>query len=139
MKPYEDKRSKRKRTGQIRDSSLSRREREIMEVIYQLGEASVSDVVARLGDDPSYDSIRVTLGILTSKGHLSHYQDGRRYIYRPMVPREKAGRSAVKKLLRTFFAGSPSKAIVTMLDMSSGRLTKKELDEIEAMIKKRRG
>jgi predicted transcriptional regulator len=95
-------------------------------------------VVARLGDDPSYDTIRVTLGILTSKGHLSHRPEGRRYIYRPTVAPEKASRSAVKRLLQTFYAGSPSKAIVAMLDMSSGKLTKEELDQIEEMIKKRR-
>jgi len=77
---------------------LSRREREIMDIVYELGEASVSDVVARTIDDPSYDSIRVTLGILTAKGHLSHYAEGRRYIYRPTVSRKKASRSAVKKL-----------------------------------------
>ena len=119
-------------------TELSRREREIMDIVYQLGEASVSDVVAQTSDNPSYDSIRVTLGILTAKGHLSHRAEGRRYIYHPTVPREKASRSAVKKLLQTFYAGSPSKAIVAMLDMSSGRLTKKELDEIEEMIKKGR-
>ncbi len=117
---------------------LSRREREIMEIVYRLGRASVSDVVAQMGDKPSYDTVRVTLGILTSKGHLSHYTEGRRYIYRPTVPRERASRSALRNLLQTFFSGSPSRAIMAMLDMPAGRLSEKELDEIEALIKKRR-
>lgn len=138
MKSDEGRGTNKPAANKIDDSHLSRREREIMGVIYQLGEASVSDVVARISDEPSYDSIRVTLGILTNKGQLSRYAQGRKYIYRPTIPREKASRSAVKRLLQTFYSGSPSKAIVAMLDMSSGRMTEKELDEIEAMIRKGR-
>ena len=115
---------------------LSRREREIMDIVYALGEASVSDVVRRMSDEPSYNSVRVTLGILARKGHLEHHSDGRRYIYSPTLPREKASQSAVTNLLKTFFEGSPSRAILTMLDMSSGRLTDEELDEIARMIEK---
>jgi len=117
-------------------SSLSRREREIMDIVYELGEAAVSDIVPRMSDEPSYNSIRVTLGILTKKGHLKHYTDGRRYIYAPTVPREKASRSAAGNLVKTFFGGSPSRAILTMLDMSSSRLTESELEEIARMIEK---
>jgi predicted transcriptional regulator len=115
---------------------LSRCEREIMDIVYELGEAGVSDVVARMSDEPSYNSVRVTLGILTKKGHLEHRADGRRYIYNPTVPREKASESAVSNLVKTFFEGSPSRAILTMLDMSSGRLTESELDEIAKIIEK---
>ncbi len=115
---------------------LSRREREIMDIIYQLGEASVSDVVSRLADNPGYDSIRITLGILTKKGHLTYRRENRRYIYSPIVSRENASRSAVRSLLRTFFGGSPRKAILTMLDMSSSRLKKEDLDEIAAWLEK---
>ena len=85
-------------------------------------------------DSPGYDSVRITLGILAKKGHLKHRKDGRRYIYAPTVPLDKASRSAARNLLRTFFSGSPSKAILTMLDVSSSRLTKKELDEIAAWL-----
>ena len=115
---------------------LSRREREIMDIVYRLGEASVSDVVDRMKDDPGYDSIRIILGILTKKKHLSHRRENRRYIYSPTVPREKACRSAVRNLLETFFSGSPHEAILTMLDMSSSRLSQEEIDELEAWLEK---
>ncbi len=117
-------------------SHLSRREREIMDIVYELGEANVSEVSDRMDDDPGYDSVRITLGILTKKGHLKHRTESRRYIYAPTVAREKASRSAVSNLMRTFFSGSPKKAILTMLDMSSSRLTKKELDEIAEWLEK---
>lgn len=116
--------------------SLSRREREIMDIVYRLGEASVSDVVRLLDGDPGYDSVRITLGILTKKGHLEHRREDRRYIYRPTVPHEKASRMAVLSLLKTFFGGSPKKAILAMLDMSSSRLTEKDVDEIAAWLEK---
>lgn len=115
---------------------LSRREREIMNIVYELGEAGVAEVADRMEDNPGYDSVRITLGILTKKGHLTHRKDNRRYIYAPTVGREKASRSAVKGLLKTFFGGSPKKAILTMLDMSSSRLTKQELDEIAGWLEK---
>ena len=117
-------------------ASLSRREREIMDIVYELGEAGVSDIVPRISDGPSYNSVRVTLGILTKKGHLKHHADGRRYIYAPTVPREKASRSAAGNLVKTFFGGSPSRAILTMLDMSSNHFTESELAEIAKMIEK---
>ncbi len=117
-------------------AKLSRRERQIMEIIYQLEEASVADVVAQLDDQPTYDTIRVTLGILARKGHVSFRREDRRYIYSPTVPRREASQSAIRNLLRTFFAGSASKAILAMLDMSARRLSKKDLDEIAAWIER---
>ena len=113
---------------------LSRRESQIMDIIYRLGEASVSDVVARMPDKPAYNSVRVTLGILEKKGFVRHRQDGQRYIYRPAVSPEKATESAVSHLLRTFFGGSPSKAILTLLDMSSERLSQTDLDQLAEWI-----
>jgi predicted transcriptional regulator len=118
------------------DSQLSRRERQIMSIVYQLGEASVADVVRRMLEGPGYDSIRVTLGILVRKGFVKHRREQRRYIYSPTVPRTKASRSAMRDLLRTFFAGSTSKAVLAMLDMSSKRLTKRDLDQIAAWLEK---
>ena len=111
-------------------SELSRREREIMDIVFQLGEAGVAEVSGRMGDDPGYDSVRVTLGILEKKGHVTHRPDGRRYVYRPTVPHAKATKTALRKVLKTFFGGSPSKAILTLLDMSAARLSQEELDEI---------
>ena len=117
---------------------LSRREREIMEVVYRHGEATASDVAAALPDKPSYDTIRVTLGILEKKGHVKHRRDGRRYVYTPTVPAERASRAAVRSLLRTFYRGKPSAAILTMLDESSVKLSKQELDEIAGWIDRER-
>ena len=117
---------------------LSRREREIMEVLYRLGEAGVSEITTRIPDRPSYNSVRVTLGILARKGHVKHRKDGRRYVYSPTVPHSEASRSAVSNLLTTFFRGSHSKAILTMLDMSESELSEEELEEIEAWIQSAR-
>ena len=118
--------------------NLSRREREIMDIVYKLGEAAVSDVVDRIPDQPGYDTIRVTLGILTKKGYLKRHKVDRRYIYVPTVPRERASRTAVANLLDTFFAGSPSKAVLAMLDESSTKISKQELDRIAAWVERKR-
>lgn len=118
--------------------ALSRRERQIMDVLYRLGEAAAADIVAALSDRPSYNSIRVTLGILERKGYVTHRQDGQRYVYSPTIPAERAGRSAVRHLLRTFFDGSPSRAILALLDGESRRLSPAELDEIAATIERAR-
>ena len=118
------------------ESQLSRREREIMEIVYRLGQAAVSDVVGQMDDEPSYDSIRVTLGILEKKGHLRKRREGNCNIYAPAVPLSRAKRSALRTLLHTFFEGSSSKAILSLLDTS--KLSREELDEIEALLRKRR-
>ena len=113
---------------------LSRRESQIMDAVYRLGEASVADVACRLPDAPAYNAVRVTLGILEKKGYLTHRQDGPRYLYAPAVPADKAKLSALQHLMQTFFSGSPSSAILTLLDMSSAKLSEEELDEIAARI-----
>jgi predicted transcriptional regulator len=109
-----------------------------MDIVYQLGETGVAEVSGRMRDDPGYDSVRVTLGILEKKGHVKHRQDGRRYLYSPTVPHHKATRNAMSNLLQTFFRGSPSKAIQALLDMSSDRLSPDELDEIAQWIEQER-
>ncbi len=105
-----------------------------MDIVFQLGEAGVAEVAGKMTDDPGYDSVRVTLGILEKKGHVTHRPDGRRYLYRPTVPHTKATKTALRKLLKTFFGGSPSKAILTLLDMSAARLSQEELEEIARWI-----
>ncbi len=110
----------------------------MMDIVYRLGEAGAAEVAAKMRDDPGYDSVRVTLGILEKKGHLKHRQDGRRYVYCPTVPHQKATQGALRNLLRTFFRGSPSKAVLSLLDMSSSRLSRRELDEIAEWIEKER-
>ncbi len=114
---------------------LSRRETQIMDTVYRLGEATVADVLRELPDPPGYNSVRVTLRILEEKGFLKHRQDQQRYVYRPSVPHEQAKRSAVAHLLETFFAGSAPRAVATLLDMSVARLDKRELDEMAEMIR----
>lgn len=117
---------------------LSRREREIIDIVYELGEANVSDVCDRMEDDPGYDSVRITLGILTKKGYLTHRRENRKYIYMPTVSRKRASRSAAKSMLRTFFNDSPKQAIMAMIDMSSSKITQEELDEIASYIERER-
>jgi BlaI family transcriptional regulator, penicillinase repressor len=113
---------------------LSRRERQIVDVLYRLGEAGAAEVVEHLPDQPSYNSVRVTLGILERKGVVRHRQEGNRYVYAPTVSAEQVRESALRHLVRTFFRGSPSKAILTLLDSSSTRLTPEELDELAARL-----
>ena len=115
---------------------LSRRESQIMDLVYRLGEASVADIVARMPDDPAYNSVRVTLGILEKKGYVKHRREKRRYLYTPVLAPDTATRSAMRHLLKTFFAGSPSRAILTLLDMSAARLSREELAEISQWVDK---
>ena len=121
------------------DAAFSRRERAIMNVVYRLGEVGVSDVVEALGEPEAYDSVRVTLGILERKGHLRVRQEGNRNLYEPTVPAARARRSALGSLVDTFFEGSPSRAILALLDSSSQELSEAELEEIAALIEARRG
>lgn len=118
--------------------NLSRREREILNIVYELGEANVSDVCGRMEDDPGYDSVRITLGILAKKGYLAHRREKRKYIYMPTVSSARASRLEAKSMMRTFFNGSPKKAIMAMIDMSSSEMTREELDEIASYIEKER-
>jgi predicted transcriptional regulator len=120
-------------------AALSRREREIVDVVYRLGEASAAQVAQRLPDRPGYHTIRVTMGILEKKGVLTHRADGARYVYRPTVPLEQAKRTALDHTVRTFFRSSPRSAILALLDMSAATLTPAELDEIAAWIADARG
>ena len=87
---------------------LSRRERQIMDIVYEAGQASAADVLDRLPDPPSYSAVRAMLRVLEEKGHLRHKQDGPRYVYLPTVSRDEARRSALRRLLRTFFDGEGS-------------------------------
>ena len=112
---------------------LSRRERQIMDIVYRLGEAGAGEVAKLLSDTPSYNSVRVTLGILEKKGFLRHRQDGPRYIYAPTIAAERARRTAMKHVVSTFFQGSPGAAILALLD-GTARLGRDELDEIAEAI-----
>ncbi len=113
---------------------LSRRERQIMDVIYRMGEAAVSEVRDEMDDAPSYSAVRAMLRILEEKGQLTHRQDGPRYIYRPVKPIEEATESALERVLSTFFEGSTERAMAALLDMSSTRMSSAELDRLSKMI-----
>jgi predicted transcriptional regulator len=113
---------------------LSRRERQIMDIVYQLGSASAADVRARLPQPPSYSAVRAMLRVLEDKGHLEHRQDGPRYVYEATVPVEAARRSAVDRLLRTFFDNSLGEAVATLLDSAPSKLSREELDQLADMI-----
>jgi predicted transcriptional regulator len=113
---------------------LSRRERQIMDIVYQLGSASAAEVRARLPQPPSYSAVRAMLRVLEDKGHLEHRQDGPRYVYEATIPVETARRSAVDRLLRTFFDNSLGEAVATLLDTAPSKLSREELDQLADMI-----
>jgi BlaI family penicillinase repressor len=115
---------------------LSRRERQILEILYQRGKAAASEVREAMQDAPSYSAVRTLLGVLEEKGHVKHRAEGLRYVYRPVIGREKAKRTAVKHLLDTYFNGSPEQIVAALLDVSSTELTREELDRMTEMIEK---
>jgi predicted transcriptional regulator len=115
-------------------AQLSRRERQIMDVIYRRGSATAADVHENLPDAPSYSAVRALLRILEDKGHLTHSQDGPRYLYAPVVPRDAARQSALRNIVRTFFDGSATEAVAALLDMSNGKLSSGELDDLAGLI-----
>ncbi|MBI2403849.1 MAG: BlaI/MecI/CopY family transcriptional regulator [Gemmatimonadetes bacterium] len=119
-------------------SHLSRRERQIMDVIYRLGQATAQDVVDNLADPPSYSAVRGLLRILEEKGHVKHRQDGPRYVYHPTVPRKKARESALKQLVRTFYQDSPEEAVAALLDLSAAKLSDDDLDRLAELIERAR-
>ncbi|HJQ66295.1 MAG TPA: BlaI/MecI/CopY family transcriptional regulator [Gemmatimonadales bacterium] len=113
---------------------LSRRERQIMDVIYRRGRATAADVHADLPDPPSYSAVRALLRVLESKGHLHHVSDGPRYVYAPTVPRERARDSALRQLVGTFFDGSTEAAVAALLDLNATRLSDAELNRLAGLI-----
>ena len=115
---------------------LSRRERQIMDIIYSRGEATAAEVNSALPDDPSYSTVRTLLRILEEKGHLLHREDGPRFVYYPTRTRDAESRSALKRVVQTFFEGSLADAFAALVDTSDGKLPKEELQRIEAIIKK---
>jgi predicted transcriptional regulator len=117
-------------------AGLSRRERQIMEILYRRGKASASDIREAMKDAPSYSAVRAVLRILEEKGHVKHQAEDLKYIYVPTVNQDKAKRSAVKHLLETFFNDSPKQIVAALLDVSSQRLTLEELDQMAEMIEK---
>jgi predicted transcriptional regulator len=115
------------------NTQLSRREREIMDVIYRSGRATAAEVLDQLADPPSYSTVRALLRVLEEKGHLRHEEDGPRYVFLPTVSRERARQSALRRVLHTFFDGSTEQAVAALLD-SSAKLSDAELDRLSRLI-----
>ena len=117
---------------------LSRRERQIIDILYSHGQATAAEVQAALPDPPSYSAVRAMLRILEDKGHVRHEQDGPRYVYLPTVARDNAKKSAMRHMLQTFFDGSASQAISALLDDPRAQFSDAELDRLARMIDKAR-
>jgi predicted transcriptional regulator len=117
---------------------LSRRERQIMDVLYRKGSASAAEVLENMPNPPSYSAVRALLRILEQKGHVRHEESEGRYVFMPTVTRDKAKRSAVRHLVQTFFDGSPEEAVAALLDTSSSKLSDEELDRLQELIDKAR-
>jgi BlaI family penicillinase repressor len=113
---------------------LSRRERQILDILYQRGQGTAADVQSALPEAPSYSAVRALLRILEEKGHVRHHQDGPRYVYLPTVARDNAKRSAMRHMLHTFFDGSAEQAISALLDEASAKFSPAELDRLARMI-----
>ena len=117
-----------------RAHALSRRERQIMDILYKTGKGTAAEVRDAMLEAPSYSAVRAMLRILEEKGHLRHEQDGPRYVFLPAEPRDQAKRSALRHLVETFFEGSVEQTVAALLDTGSKNLKPSELDQLSRMI-----
>ena len=115
-------------------AGLSRRERQIMEILFRQGPTTAEQVRQAMADPPSYSAVRAMLRILEEKGHISHLQQGPRYLYKPILSSEKAQKSALKDLMTTFFNGSAERLVATLLDLASSEFSTSELDRLGHLI-----
>ena len=120
------------------DKNLSRRERQIMDIAYEMKEVSALQVLERLPEPPSYSAVRALLRVLEQKGHLVHRQDGPRYVYTPRLPKDKARKNALSHLVRTFFDGSTESVMATLLDISEENLSEDDFRRLTELIEKAR-
>jgi predicted transcriptional regulator len=120
------------------DRSLSRRERQIMDIVYEMKEVSALQVMERLPSPPSYSAVRALLKVLEQKGHLLHRQDGPRYVFTPRLPKDKARKSALSHLMRTFFDGSTEGVVAALLDISEDNLSEEDYRRLTELIEKAR-
>lgn len=115
-------------------SGLSRREREILEILHRLGEATVTEVYEAMPDAPTYSAVRSILRIMEEKGHIRHREDGKRYVYLAAESHQDAAKSALQNVMETFFAGSLEGVVRTFLSSQEAKLSKDELDQLSALI-----
>src|SRR6202790_5279045 len=125
-------------TRKPKPNALSRRERQIMDILYKLERASVGQVLAQLADQPSYSTVRAQLRVLEEKGHVRHEEHGLRYVYVPTVPRDVARRSALRHLVETFFDGSSEKLVAALLGGEISRISPEELGRLARLLAKER-
>jgi predicted transcriptional regulator len=118
--------------------ALTKRERQIMDVLYRLGRATAAEVLEALPGSPHYSTVRTQLRVLEDKGHVRHESDGLRYVYLPTVARSTARKAALRHLVDTFFDGSAASAVTALLGHDAGRLTDDELDRIDAVVRSAR-
>ena len=123
--------------NRLEKGQLSRRERQILEILYRLGQATAKEVQENLPDPPSYSAVRALLATLEGKEMVRHSKDGRRYVYKPAITPRKAKRTALESLLRTYFGGKPENLVAALLDPSDQQLSKREIDCIRELIKKK--
>jgi predicted transcriptional regulator len=114
--------------------NLSRRERQIMDILYARGRATAGEIHEALPDAPTYSAVRAKLRVLEEKGHIRHEEEALRYVYLPIVARDSARRSELRRLVSTFFEGSVEQAVAALLDLSAARLDERELDRIAGLI-----
>ncbi|MGE0399032.1 MAG: BlaI/MecI/CopY family transcriptional regulator [Kofleriaceae bacterium] len=117
-------------------ATLTRREREIMDILYRRGRATAAEVLEDMADPPTYSAVRALLRILEDEGHIKHVQDGPRYIYMPAVARSDARKSALSHVVATFFDGSIEQAVATLVESSKTKLSKDELERLAQLIDK---
>jgi predicted transcriptional regulator len=120
------------------EHKLSRRERQIMDVLFQRGESTAAEVREHMPEPPSYSAVRAHLRILEEKGHVKHAQDGPRYVYQPTMTKEKAKQSALNHLVDTFFGGSSEKVMAALLDEGGENMSDDELDRLARLIEQAR-
>lgn len=126
-------------SGKAAPALLTKRERQIVDVLYRLGRATAAEIMAAVPGAPSYSTIRTQLRVLEGKGHVRHEEQGLRYVYMPTVPRRAARKSALKHLVDTFFEGSTAKAVAALLGGEASRVSDEELARIEQLVKDARG
>jgi predicted transcriptional regulator len=117
---------------------LSRREREIMDILYKSGRATAADVMNSLSGDPHYSTVRTQLRVLESKGYVRHEEENLRYVYLPVVAQDEVSRSALKQLIDAFYDGSMENVVAALIGLEGSRLSQKKLDRIATMIEKAR-
>lgn len=122
--------------NRLERNQLSRRERQIIEILYRLGQATAKEVQDELPDPPSYSAVRALLATLENKEMARHSKEGRRYVYKPSITPKKAKRTALSNLLHTFFDGNPENLVASLLDPSDQQLSKQEIDSIRDLLKK---